>query len=340
MRDGAAADERVHVDTCAACSERADAIGADARYAAAVLAMNDDVDTTGAYVRFVSRPRRVEQPRGRFGFPVGIAAAAVLAIALATTPLGSHAADLLSIFRPTTQAPINLSSTDLTSISKATALDGYGLFHRPKKQQSREVTLQQAAAQTGYSMRVPHVGPSVPHGVWHYRLSAGGTVSFTFDAKKARRLKMPVNVPAKIDGASVILVIHPTVTGFYSGDRGHATGYESSLVRYVQMAAPEVRTNGATLAELESFMLSQPQISPDVKAQFEAIADPSHTLPIPVDIDKRTASTVQVDGVSGLAIGDNTGLGAGVLWQKNGMLYVLAGEMKQDDLVALANAIR
>jgi anti-sigma factor RsiW len=131
MRDGAAAEERVHIDTCAACSERAAAIDADARYAAAVLAMNDDVDTTSAYARFAARPRRVERSRGRFGFPAGIAAAAVLAIALATTPLGSHAADLLSIFRPTTQAPINLSSTDLTSMSKATALEGYKRRRRP-----------------------------------------------------------------------------------------------------------------------------------------------------------------------------------------------------------------
>ncbi len=342
LHDEFAPDDRAHVNTCAVCAERAAAIGADARYAAAALTMNDSVDTAAAHARFLARPRVIRQPRGRFGWPVGLAAAAVLAVAFATTPLGSHAADLLSIFRPTTLAPINLSTTDMTSMSKAIALEGYGSFHSTTKQSRRAVTLAQAATLTGYSIRVPRGGPLVPHASWHYQLNAGGSSTFTFDAKKARRLKMPVELPAKFDRASIVLVAHPAVVGFYSahGNDGRAAGYGASVLRYVEMAAPEVRTTGATLAELESFVLAQPQITPEVKAQFEAIADPSHTLPIPVNIDKRTASTVQIDGVSGLAIGDNTGVGAGVMWQKNGMLYILAGQMKQDDLVALANALR
>ncbi|HEY5426144.1 MAG TPA: hypothetical protein VIJ77_06290, partial [Candidatus Tumulicola sp.] len=83
-----------------------------------------------------------------------------------------------------------------------------------------------------------------------------------------------------------------------------------------------------------------PNVPAGVAARLRAIADPAHTLPIPYEFDKQTATPVAVDGVSGLAIGDESRFGAGVLWVKGGLVYVVAGQMKESEAIALANSVR
>ena len=40
-----------------------------------------------------------------------------------------------------------------------------------------------------------------------------------------------------------------------------------------------------------------------------------------------------------MAVGDNTGLGAGVIWIKGGLVYGVAGTLKKDAIVAIANGL-
>jgi len=338
---------RAHIAECEDCGARASSFAADAVFATEILRMDDRVDAAAAYARFTARTTRTHASRPRWlGLPVGLGAAAMLALGLFATPLGTYASNMLSIFRPTEFTPINVSSSDLKSIQQATSLNAYGSFRGTTERKRTEVTKEQAEKMTGYTIRIPQNLPDTagPRSKLVF-LQPGATLTFTFDSKKARSLKAPVLVPKRLDGARVEIVSHPSISRFYGYQSdGSTAGRKAARARpkltFVQMAIPEVRTKGASLAELESFVLSQPQISPEVKAQFEAISDPSHTLPVPVQIDKRTATAVSVDGVSGLAIGDNTGVGAGIMWQKNGMLYVVAGGYKLDELVAVANSLR
>jgi hypothetical protein len=46
------------------------------------------------------------------------------------------------------------------------------------------------------------------------------------------------------------------------------------------------------------------------------------------------------DRVDGVAVGDNTGLGAGVIWIKSGTVYGVAGTLKQDAILAIANGLK
>ena len=52
------------------------------------------------------------------------------------------------------------------------------------------------------------------------------------------------------------------------------------------------------------------------------------------------ARTVKVQGVNGVVGGDDTGLGAAVVWIKNGRVYGVAGTFTQDQLLAVANSLR
>jgi hypothetical protein len=50
--------------------------------------------------------------------------------------------------------------------------------------------------------------------------------------------------------------------------------------------------------------------------------------------------SVQVQGVPGYAVGDNTGLGSGVIWEKGGIIYGVAGTLSQDAVLSVANSLR
>jgi hypothetical protein len=47
---------------------------------------------------------------------------------------------------------------------------------------------------------------------------------------------------------------------------------------------------------------------------------------------------VQVQGVDGVALGDNTGVGAAVVWIKSDVFFV-GGSLKQSDILSIANGL-
>ena len=81
-------------------------------------------------------------------------------------------------------------------------------------------------------------------------------------------------------------------------------------------------------------------MSPALAAQIRAIGDPATTLPIPIPVGQAAAKNVKVHGVTGLFIGDSTGLGSGVLWQQNGLVYVVGGTLTEAETLAVANSLK
>jgi len=107
----------------------------------------------------------------------------------------------------------------------------------------------------------------------------------------------------------------------------------------VQAPAPRVYSTGASVREIVDYLLAQPGISANLAAQVRAIGDPSTTLPVPIPMSRAAAQPVLVQGVQGLAVGDETGVGGGVIWQRGGMVYAVAGPLRESDLLAVANSL-
>ncbi|HEY5348743.1 MAG TPA: hypothetical protein VIJ64_03395, partial [Candidatus Lustribacter sp.] len=149
-------------------------------------------------------------------------------------------------------------------------------------------------------------------------------------AQKKRRLPA---MPAELNGTTITVALGPTIAQTWKD----ADGKDGLVV--VQSIAPVVRSSGASLRELESYLLSVPGVSPQLAAQIQAIGDPSSTLPVPFLANKQTAQRVTVDGSSGVAVGDNTGVGAGVVWEKNGKIYVVFGALAQDQVLNVADSL-
>jgi hypothetical protein len=326
---------QAHVDACRRCRARRDGFADDADFAARLY--------SGGAVARRTRPAWIAPA-------IGLAAAACLVLALAATPLGGVAAQLLTIFEPQQFVPIEMTASDAEQLRLAPRLQRFGTFQArqaPPMQRIASVAL--AGPTLGFEPRGFAYALPGPKPIETIFVQAPFSTSFTFSAAKARAYESAYKrslppMPPELDGTTFRATYGPAlvrVFGRVPKDLRDARqrGLDDT-VAFVEMRAPRVTSSGATLETAVNYLLSMPNVPPSVAAQLRAIADPEHTLPIPLLLDKARATPVRVDGVQGLAIGDETGLGSAVLWPKNGMVYVIAGSLKQSEALALAGVVK
>jgi hypothetical protein len=109
-------------------------------------------------------------------------------------------------------------------------------------------------------------------------------------------------------------------------------------VAVVEMKSPRVSSSGASVQQVEDYLISLPGFPPDLAAQIRAIGDPTTTLPVPVPTGQQSHQ-VDVQGVRGLFVGDSTGLGSGMIWSKGGVLYATVGTMTESELTGVARSL-
>jgi Putative zinc-finger len=288
---------------------------------------------------------------------ITVAAATVaLAAVVAFTPVGSYAQGFLTVFTPQKIAAVPITSAELKSLPD---LNNYGTIVQPTGNQTKEVaTAADAAAAAGMPVLVPATIPAGVPSTASYEVIPNQTGSFTFSAAKARAAaaaqgKTLPAMPANVDGstlqvtvgAGVVAIYHANVTGPSATGEKTASGATKQETQQVpalivgQAIAPSVTSTGASVAEIEQYLLAQPGISPDLAAAIRSIGDPTTTLPIPVPINRAISHPVNVQGVSGLSVADSTGLGGGIIWVKNGMVYGVAGALSESDLLDVANSL-
>jgi hypothetical protein len=212
-----------------------------------------------------------------------------------------------------------------------------------------------------------------------YLVVPGHSARFTFVAAKARATAARLGttmppMPPNIDGSSLQVSVNTAAAAIY-GDPSALQGVEGransardaartaaaaqpkpgaagkageglpDAGRYPrlvvgQVPAPIVTATGAPVPDLERYVLSLPGVSPELASAIRAIGDPTRTWPIPFPVQRVSSHPVTVHGVSGLAVGDSTGLGSGVVWVKNGVVYGVAGTYKESEILAIANSLR
>jgi hypothetical protein len=214
-----------------------------------------------------------------------------------------------------------------------------------------------AAALYGRSVGVPSHLPAGATATPLFRVLSEGKASFTFSADKARQAvagtgqPLPA-LPAGLDGTTLFVTAGPLVLQTYgehamsspTAGADNVSNLLSALPQLIvaQSISPKVTSTGATVKELEDALVSLPGVSPDLAAQVRAIQDPTSTLPIPVPkgASSRPVKVAGPRGGDGLLVGDDTGVGAAVIWQQGGELYVVAGTLTQDEVMAVANSLQ
>jgi hypothetical protein len=364
--DAISGSDRQHYVDCKDCQARHSGMADDARAVATLLAAPElKVDVASAFKQVQLAP--AAKPRFGFSLPIlrpasrtmlaGLGAAAVM-IALVVTAF----ANILPLFQPKTVAPVAITVADVQSLQ---ALGDYGTLTWSVNPNPQIVLTADEAKQIS-GLNVPKVA-KLPAGVSNnitYAAMPKAVAVFTFDAKKAEAAaaktgKALPKLPAGVDGAKLTVTVGPAVIEVFgnlntknpsgqdtsgsnssSGSNNGPSDINLPQLVVAESAAPLVTSTQVTAKQLENYILSMPGISPQLAASLRAIGDPSTTLLIPVPIQYATSSKVTVQGVQGVALGDNTGAGAGVIWIKNGKVFAVAGFLKQSEVLTIANGLK
>ncbi len=349
------AADQAHFDECPHCKAAFGAIANNARAATALLSVPAfEPQASAALPRVLARARAEETarpprwyerwldrslPRWR---PMATAAIAVLLAAALVTGLAVSGAaqTLFRVFEPRQIVAVQVSPSDVPATS---ALLDYGevkwLPEAPKLQKLSDASA--AAAQSGLPVLTPASLPKGVSGPVSFGVVSHATGSLTFNAERLRASAAKAGVqaspmPSSIDGSTLVVNGGPALVEVWgiSGTTGEPN--VPTLV-IAQTRIPTVDSSGATTAQLEDYLLSQPGVPPEFVAQIKAIKDPSTTLPIPIPKGLATTDQVPVDGVQGLLI--KAVFGAGVVWEKNGVIYAVGGQLTPDQVLAIATTL-
>ena len=321
------------------------------------------VDTESALARFRLRAERervvpiVAAPRRRVatGWIRGLAAAAAVVVVAGALALSGAADTVLKIFEPKQVVGVPVTQSDVAYLGQACGglspqqcLGAYGTFAWTTPPQPKEVqTLSLAAGAAGFSVQTPSSLPSNVTGQPRYGVVNQSSATYTFSADATRQAAANQSrtippLPANIDGARLFITGGPAVVQVWGAPANANPGELANIPTLVvgQAKAPVISSDGVTVAELQSYLLKQPGISPQLAAAIRAIVDPASTLPVPVPAELAISHPVTVQGVQGLFIGDNTGIASAVVWQKGGMIYEVIGSLTEAQALSVANSMR
>ncbi|MCC6177525.1 MAG: hypothetical protein IT305_19675 [Chloroflexi bacterium] len=292
----------------------------------------------------------------RWRMTLGGLAAALALIFFVATPQGQvAAAEFLAQFRSQRLAvvtfdPEQMRRGALGSFDRLGTLLVNGQAVTPgdrrahaEANRSRQVgSVQEASRETGLAVVQPDPA-TLPAGVNRtptIRVMPAQQSRLTFDRQKAREYfdsigRKDLSLPDRLQGTSLMVAVPPVVMLEYKT----ADGKPSLMIG--QTGELQVGTEGgASLAEVRDFLLGLPNLPKGVADQLRSFQDWRTTLPIPVPVDKVAWQDTTIAGAPGLLLNDNSGLGSAAIWQQNGRIYGVAGPMKANELVKIANSLR
>lgn len=374
--------EKEHLLSCVRCRAQLEGVREHAQFAAAALAGDEEVDVAAARDVVMTRSEHAEELRfaklsiamNRAAAPdnaipirwaAAIAAAAIIALVIAYTPLRSYAQNFLTVFQPRQFHGVGLTRSDFSKLHSLPDLEAFGTMRQTSRTEfARYLDAAAASRHAHMTIAVPDYLPAAVARKAMYHVSTLATATFTFSAAKARAFgrRSGQAVPpmsANLDGARLSAAVGPVVVQTYGEQRAweletqsskHARrhhvhseglrGLPADTIIITQVRAPQVTSSGATVAQIESYLLNMPGVPADLATQIRSIGDPASTVPVPFRIDKENAQTVSVQGAQALLIGDNTGIGSGVVWQRNGIIYGVAGPFAASEILQVANSLK
>ena len=265
------------------------------------------------FQRPVSRSRR---------FAMVAAIVLALTVAFSFPGVRTAAAEFLGSFRVQRFAPISISPEQITLLQEMAA-EGLtpGEFEQVTEATPMEAAKDaaEASALAGFTVRLPGTLADPAS----YQVGHPGDVRFIIDVAGARAMMEaagvdPMLLPETVDGQAV------DVTAF----DGVTTVWDEGFILH-QSPSPEVTYP----PDVDLNVLGQAALQFLGMSEFEAAAaaatiDWTSTFVLPIPSEFATYEEVSVDGASGLIIKSLDGTISGIVWQKDGIVYVLSGEVK------------
>ena len=350
-----------HVARCQRCRVRRESIAATARVAAEVLSgpqLVPDVDRAWADLQHRShradragpteRGARQFSPTGRHRRPGGLLGfsartAAIGGVVTAALIAAAGAATLTSVFAPTHVAPVKVNAGDLGAVTQLMSIgnagnaggfptpDGqgslpFGDLHWASSGPARQVqTLSEAEALSGMTMSLP---ARLPAGV-------GLPVDFVVQPKISATVVFD-QAAGKLAGASATLEAGPVVFVAYGSRPGSV---EVPTLAVIATPRPTGTARGATISQIENYLLSRPGIPPELAQEIRLLGDLSTVLPIPTPAGM-SSKQVHIAGHPGVVVGDSSGVASAAIWEDgSGVVHAVGGLIDQRSVLNVANQL-
>lgn len=358
-----------HVSRCARCAARLERLRADARWAGEALrgaAPAAPPDVRRAWQRLGARMLTTEEgpsmeptpaPWNRGGFRLATALVALLAVVgiFTFTPMRTVADGVLERFRVQKFAVVTIpmdlvapfESAFLENLDAADAatwqerFEDLGTFATTFTPNSaRQVASIEEARATHGDFAVPDVD-ALPDGFGatpEVFVTDAGTASYALNTAEAQAIIDQLNLPIySLPDADR----YPTLTFTFEAPAGVGlvySGPNGAKLVVAEMGSPTITfPDGLDMNALREEILRFPGLPADIVAQLRAIDDWEHTLIIPVP-EGANSRDVTVNGEPGLLIED-AGNGSVVLWEDDGILHLVAGQVDDEALLDVANSL-
>lgn len=245
------------------------------------------------------------------------------------------AGDFLGLFRVQKFAPISVSPQQMALLSQ---LGEQGLtpgefvtLAKPGEPVSVGTT-DEAAALTGYDLRVLR-GPEAPIEVYVNGKASGYLLVNLAGARAIVEAAGadPLLLPDSLDGARVDVQVYDSVQQIYPNG-----------LLLMQTASPDViYPDDVDPAVLGEALLQVLGTDPAAARQIAQGIDWTSTMLLPIPQDMGTYREVTVDGVSGVALEPfSPDSDPAIVWQKDGMVYMMTGPVFVEDLIEQANQLQ
>ncbi|MCO5178233.1 MAG: DUF4367 domain-containing protein [Thermomicrobiales bacterium] len=292
------------------------------------------------------------RPQGRA--IAAMATAVVLLLVVTLSPMRTVANDFLDQFRVQKFAaitiPMNFEAPDQTAMFQMMSaaaenpavhdeLAGLGTFESTFQIDAAHMptALTEAQAADQYAgLQVPQNLPDGFDSAPQAYVTEAGSASYALNVDKMRELIDQVNLPIYAFDS----VTSPTLTFAVDVPTAAILRYQDAAGQNLivgQMVSPQLDIPSEfNMDQLREDILRFPGLPSDLVTQLRAVDDWESTLIVPIPEDA-TSESVKVNGNPGLLIKADEG--NGVLWEDNGTLYAVFGQVTADQIMSTAKSL-
>jgi anti-sigma factor RsiW len=280
------------------------------------------------------------------------AVAAVFVLAITTIfsfgSVRSAASELLSIFRVEKVKTVSITPEDMSNIQRSIRegagqvdIAKFGKIEFNGKTESTRVTQDEASKGLDFQLLLPSV---LPDGFKspEFNKSTGATMNFTLDTDATNGVLKSLGsskfLPDELNGRMFTVKIPATVQTLYAGPN-------DSRIMVLQGRSPELLAPGSDVAVIRDALLALPFLPDSLRTQLAAINDWQHTILVP-DVGG-SSQEVSVAGEPGVFVtpgnGENQherGSINSLIWQKDGVVYVISGNLNLEQAQQMAVSMK
>ncbi|MDR3542059.1 MAG: hypothetical protein P4L69_13980 [Desulfosporosinus sp.] len=281
----------------------------------------------------------------------GIAVAAIVAVAVSVSlnfaPVRAMASEFLSIFRVNNIQTVTISPDDFSQIQKTlrqgtgkVTLGNLGAVEMTKTGVTGGVTLAEAKESVDFPLLIPGTLPT-GNTLKGYQRMSGSTFNFTLDTQKTNDILKGMGattlLPDTLNGKTFTAKIPVVISATYDGPEN---------LTIIQTRSPQLTApSDIDINAIRDAILALPFLPEDLRRQLASINDWQHTFVVP-NLNGST-QTITVAGSSGVFITSPDEIQSSkhsahntLLWQKDGVIYAITGDMTLEQGLSVANSMK